>query len=146
MSKQVFLGSVNHSSKLTQTKVGVTRTSVLQPITQRHRWSLGVAAGIWSGGWPCGTWPCTCGIWFYLWVKDKVNSWTLAGMQELLVDVRKPSHIHVQTGSNHHFSESTARLEKQTEEVVLLKPRAKVLSQDHGRMMSWRKCSHFREH
>ena len=67
-------------------------------------------------------------------------------MQELLVDVRKPSHIRVQTGSNHHFSESTARLEKQTEEVVLLKPRAKVLSQDHGRMMSWRKCSHFREH
>lgn len=67
-------------------------------------------------------------------------------MQELLVDVGKPSHIHVQTGSNHHFSESTARLEKQTEEVVLPKARAKVLSQDHGRMMSWRKCSFFREH
>lgn len=54
-------------------------------------------------------------------------------MQELLVGVGKPSHIHIETGSNHLFSESTARLEKQMEEVVLPKPRAKVLSQDHGR-------------
>lgn len=45
----------------------------------------------------------------------------------------KPSHIHVETGSSHLFSESTAKLEKRMEEVVLLKPRAKVLSQDHGR-------------
>ena len=54
-------------------------------------------------------------------------------MQELLVGVGKPSHIHIETGSNHLFSESAARLEKQMEEVVLLKPWDKVLSQDHGR-------------
>ena len=60
---------MSHSRKLTQTKVGVTRTSSLQPVTQKHRWQLGLATGIWSGGWSCRTEPCTCGIWFHLWVK-----------------------------------------------------------------------------